>query len=71
MPGSCGSLGASPVFKKASVHPRKQLSLATLEPTQLRCDDVNEHDSLNLPISAGAHQNLGLAGTLGGSIGAE
>ena len=70
------SLGASPVFKKASGHPRKQLSLVPVDPTQLHCDDADAsvdasgRDSLNLPISADARRNLGLAGTLGGSLGA-
>jgi hypothetical protein len=33
--------------------------------------DVNEHNSLNLLISADVCWNLGLAGTLSGSVGAE
>jgi len=46
-----------------------------VDPTQLHCDadasvDASGCDSLNLPISADAHWNLGIAGTLGGSVGA-
>ena len=64
-PGSCGSFSASLVFKKASGHLRKQLSLVPVDPTQLHCNadasaDVNGCDSLSLPISANAHPNLGL-----------
>jgi len=75
MSGSCESLDASPVFKKASGHPRKQSSAVPVDPTQLHCDadtsvDVSGRDSPNVPISTDARQNHGLTGTLGGSVGA-
>ena len=56
---SRGSLSASPVFKKAQGRTRKKSSLA-------------QHASLDnhsLPILPEARRSLGLAGTMGGSIG--
>ncbi|KAJ8596102.1 hypothetical protein M405DRAFT_837384 [Rhizopogon salebrosus TDB-379] len=74
---SRGSLGTSPVFKKAKGHHRKESSLVSSECAQSRCDvDIagsigNERDSMSLPILPDARRNLGLAGTLGGSVGAQ
>ncbi|KAG1723926.1 uncharacterized protein EDB91DRAFT_1171738, partial [Suillus paluster] len=65
---SRGSLGTSPVFKKARGHERKQSSLV---PVEHACGIVKPLDSPSLPIAPDARRNLGLAGTLGGSIGEQ
>ena len=76
--GSSGSFVASPVFKKAAGHQRKPSSLVPADHAHLRCDvDVagkitsERDDSQSLPISPDARRNLGLEGTLGGSVGAQ
>jgi serine/arginine repetitive matrix protein 2 len=56
---SHGSLAASPVFKKAQGHSRKKSSLGPHV----------EHESGSLPILPEARRSLGLAGTMGGSVG--
>ncbi|KAG1727136.1 hypothetical protein EDB19DRAFT_1914356 [Suillus lakei] len=74
---SRASLGTSPVFKKARGHERKPSSLAPMEHAhlQLRCDvsdDIPKPlDSPSLLILPDARRNLGLAGTLGGSVGEQ
>ncbi|KAG2338846.1 hypothetical protein BDR05DRAFT_951659 [Suillus weaverae] len=71
------SLGASPVFKKAKGHERKPSSLVPMEHAhlQLRCDTTDDIpkplDSPSLLILPDARRNLGLAGTLGGSVGGQ
>jgi hypothetical protein len=71
------SLGASPVFKKAKGHERKPSSLVPVEHAhlQLRCDTPDDIpkslDSPSLLILPDARRNLGLAGTLGGSVGGQ
>ncbi|OJA11619.1 hypothetical protein AZE42_05475 [Rhizopogon vesiculosus] len=69
--GSRGSLGTSPVFKKASGHQRKPSSLAHTDYAELHDVAANERHSLSLPIAPDARRNLGLAGTLGESVGAQ
>ncbi|KAG0697268.1 hypothetical protein DFH29DRAFT_160061 [Suillus ampliporus] len=66
---SRASLGASPVFKKARGHERKQSSLVPAEHAGATGDIAKPHDSL--PILPDARRNLGLAGTLGGSVGEQ
>lgn len=56
---SRGSLSASPVFKKAQGHPRKRSSLVPHAAL----------DSDSLPILPEVRRSLGLAGTMGGSVG--
>ncbi|KAG1849200.1 hypothetical protein F4604DRAFT_1811164 [Suillus subluteus] len=74
---SRASLGASPVFKKARGHERKPSSLMPVEHVhlQLRCDTTDDIpkqlDSPRLLILPDARRNLGLAGTLGGSVGGQ
>ncbi|KAG1847994.1 hypothetical protein C8R48DRAFT_779063 [Suillus tomentosus] len=74
---SRASLGASPVFKKARGHERKPSSLVPMEHAhlQLRCDTTDDIpkplDSPGLLILPDARRNLGLAGTLGDSVGAQ
>ncbi|KAG1854418.1 hypothetical protein DFJ58DRAFT_787853 [Suillus subalutaceus] len=74
---SRASLGASPVFKKARGHERKPSSLVPVEHVhlQLRCDTTDDIpkqlDSPRLLILPDARRNLGLAGTLGGSVGGQ
>ncbi|KAG2134191.1 uncharacterized protein EDB93DRAFT_1173064 [Suillus bovinus] len=74
---SRASMGASPVFKKARGHERKPSSLVPMEHAhlQLRCDTTddiqNPLDSPRLLILPDARRNLGLAGTLGGSVGGQ
>ena len=55
---SPGSFSVSPVFTKAQGHARKRSSLAPIQ------DHTN-----SLPIPPEARRNLGLTGTMGGSIG--
>ncbi|KIJ60131.1 hypothetical protein HYDPIDRAFT_32553 [Hydnomerulius pinastri MD-312] len=66
---SQGSLSASPVFKKARGHSRKQSSLVPIELLQPVAHSSKGLDSPSLPIPPEARRSLGLAGTMGGSIG--
>ncbi|KAG2365179.1 hypothetical protein BDR07DRAFT_1470529 [Suillus spraguei] len=74
---SRASLGADPVFKKATGHERKPSSLMSMEHAhlQLRCDTTDDIskllDSPSLLILPDARRNLGLAGTLGRSVGGQ
>lgn len=74
---SRASQGVSPVFKKARGHERKPSSLVPMEHghLQLRCDTTEDSlkplDSPSLLILPDARRNLGLAGTLGGSVGEQ
>ncbi|KAG2030786.1 hypothetical protein BDR03DRAFT_161432 [Suillus americanus] len=75
---SRASLGTSPVFKKARGHERKPSSLVHAEHAhlQLRCDTTTDDipkplDSPGLLILPDARRNLGLAGTLGRSVGRQ
>ncbi|KAH7920517.1 hypothetical protein BV22DRAFT_1133018 [Leucogyrophana mollusca] len=63
------SLSASPVFKKAHGHVRKRSSLVPAEYLKQQHDDG--YDSPSLPIPPEARRNLGLAGTMGGSVGSD
>ncbi|KAF9219060.1 hypothetical protein BS17DRAFT_439592 [Gyrodon lividus] len=70
---SHGSFSTSPVFKKAHGHSRKRSSLVPIE--RLRPVAHPDHDkgidSPSLPIPPEARRSLGLAGTMGGSIGSN
>ncbi|KAH7906868.1 hypothetical protein BJ138DRAFT_1217944 [Hygrophoropsis aurantiaca] len=63
------SLSASPVFKKAQGHARKRSSFVPIQYLEGQRD--NGYDSPSLPIPPEARRNLGLAGTMGGSIGSD
>ncbi|KAH7884200.1 hypothetical protein F5I97DRAFT_1671717 [Phlebopus sp. FC_14] len=69
---SHGSFSASPVFKKHG-HTRQRSALVPMEDSQCtpRDDAEKAPDSPSLPILPEARRNLGLAGTMGGSIGSN
>ncbi|KAF8839757.1 hypothetical protein BDN67DRAFT_736710 [Paxillus ammoniavirescens] len=68
---SHGSLSASPVFKKAHGHARKRSSLVPIERVRPVGHADKALDSPSLPIPPEARRNLGLTGTMGGSIGSN
>ncbi|KAH7918029.1 hypothetical protein BV22DRAFT_920400 [Leucogyrophana mollusca] len=63
------SFSASPVFKNAHGHVRTRSSLVLAEYLKQQHDDG--YDSPSLPIPPEARRNLGLAGTMGGSVGSD
>ncbi|EGO19639.1 hypothetical protein SERLADRAFT_443108 [Serpula lacrymans var. lacrymans S7.9] len=68
---SHGSLSASPVFKKAHSHSRKHSSLVPAEYLKNQGSIGKSSGSPSLPIAPDARRNLGLAGTMGGSVGSN
>ncbi|KIK98105.1 hypothetical protein PAXRUDRAFT_725108 [Paxillus rubicundulus Ve08.2h10] len=66
---SHGSLSGSPVFKKAHGHARKRSALVPIERVRPITHPDKALDSPSLPIPPEARRNLGLTGTMGGSIG--
>ncbi|KAF9235707.1 hypothetical protein BU15DRAFT_89481 [Melanogaster broomeanus] len=68
---SHGSLSASPVFRKAHGHARKRSSLVPIECLQPTAHPDKCLDSPSLPIPPEARRNLGLGGTMGGSLGSN